>query len=236
MGKISRRSVLRGLVVTGGTTAAAATGAAAQAAPMQTVSGRVNWFNRTRGLLMVEAYSADGLRLLVEVQGSAATPVDLAGQVRLNSPITLVVAPPEDTEPFAPWRVHAVVADGREQLQVDARLVSMAWPGRHRVEDILQVVSAHFGVSVADILSDRGWRLLIRARQTGIYLSHKLTSHSLTDIGRCFGNRDHTVVLHAIRKIDREVAADVNRRNEVEHLQEQVTRLAWKPARAIKAA
>jgi hypothetical protein len=187
-------------------------------------------------MLMVEADGADGLRVLVEVQGSAGTPVDLAAHFRPMGRIALMLAPPGDTGPFSPWRVHAVVADGGEPLPVDARLVSVSWPGRDRVEDILRVVSTHFGVPAADILSERRHRDVTRARQTGMYLSHKLTSHSLSEIGRRFGNRNHTVVLHAIRTIDREVAENVNRRNEVEHLQELVTRLAWKPARGSRTA
>ena len=52
---------------------------------------------------------------------------------------------------------------------------------------------------------ERRHRSVVRPRQIGMYLAKQLTSRSLPEIGRRFGNRDHTTVLHAIRKIDREV-------------------------------
>ena len=56
-----------------------------------------------------------------------------------------------------------------------------------------------------DILSERRNRSIVLPRQVGMYLAKRLTARSLPEIGRRFGGRDHTTVLHAIRKIEREM-------------------------------
>jgi chromosomal replication initiator protein len=97
-------------------------------------------------------------------------------------------------------------------------------PKRIKVEDILRIVSRHFAVSKADILSDRRHRSVVRPRQIGMYLAKQLTSRSLPGIGRRFGNRDHTTVLHAIRKIDKEIGDNPHLKEEIEELKRQLNR------------
>ena len=97
-------------------------------------------------------------------------------------------------------------------------------PRRIKVEDILRIVSRHFAVSKADILSDRRHRSVVWPRQIGMYLAKQLTSRSLPEIGRRFGNRDHTTVLHAIRKIDRELSGNPHLKEEIEELKRQLNR------------
>lgn len=58
------------------------------------------------------------------------------------------------------------------------------------------------GVSISDVVSERRTRDVIRPRQIGMLLSKMLTPASLPHIGRQFGNRDHTTVLHALRKLE----------------------------------
>ena len=82
----------------------------------------------------------------------------------------------------------------------------------------LKVVSRHFGVSKGDILSQRRHRSVVWPRQIGMYLDKQLTSRSLPKIGRRFGNRDHTTVLHAIRKIEGELEGNPRLRDELEEL------------------
>jgi chromosomal replication initiator protein len=91
-------------------------------------------------------------------------------------------------------------------------------PRRIKIEDILKVVSRHFGVSKGDILSQRRHRSVVWPRQVGMYLAKQLTSRSLPEIGRRFGNRDHTTVLHAIRKIEGELDGNPRLRDEIEEL------------------
>ncbi|MEM8853014.1 MAG: chromosomal replication initiator protein DnaA [Pseudomonadota bacterium] len=73
---------------------------------------------------------------------------------------------------------------------------------RPKIEDIQRVTSVHFGVSRQDLVSSRRTRVIVRPRQIAMYLSKTLTPRSLPEIGRRFGNRDHTTVLHAVRKVE----------------------------------
>lgn len=91
-------------------------------------------------------------------------------------------------------------------------------PRRVRIDDILRTVSKHYGVNRGDLLSGRRNRSIVRPRQIGMYLAKLLTSRSLPEIGRRFGNRDHTTVLHAIRKIEQLMGDDNQLREEVELL------------------
>ncbi len=81
-------------------------------------------------------------------------------------------------------------------------LVGAREPRRVKIEDIQRVVSRHFNVSKADLLSSRRTRTIVRPRQIAMYLAKMLTPRSLPEIGRRFGGRDHTTVLHAVRKIE----------------------------------
>jgi chromosomal replication initiator protein len=105
-------------------------------------------------------------------------------------------------------------------------LVQGIEPRRIKIEDILRIVSRHYAVSKQDILSDRRHRSVVRPRQVGMYLAKHLTSRSLPEIGRRFGNRDHTTVLHAIRKIDREVGENPRLKDEIDELKRQLEVLA----------
>jgi chromosomal replication initiator protein len=71
-----------------------------------------------------------------------------------------------------------------------------------KIEDIQKLVANHYNVSRADILSSRRTANVVRPRQIAMYLAKMLTLRSLPEIGRRFGGRDHTTVLHAVRKIE----------------------------------
>jgi chromosomal replication initiator protein len=79
---------------------------------------------------------------------------------------------------------------------------------RVKIEDILKVVGRHFNVARTDLLSPRRARTVVVPRQIGMYLAKKLTSRSLPEIGRLFGGRDHSTVLHAVRKIEDQIKTD----------------------------
>ena len=91
-------------------------------------------------------------------------------------------------------------------------------PKRVRVDDILRVVAKHYNVSRADLLSQRRTATVVKPRQIAMYLAKTLTLRSLPEIGRRFGGRDHTTVLHAVRKIDGLVATDRVLADEIEVL------------------
>ncbi|AIL12263.1 hypothetical protein IM40_00005 [Candidatus Paracaedimonas acanthamoebae] len=73
---------------------------------------------------------------------------------------------------------------------------------RVTVEDIQKRVSEHFNVRLTDMHSPKRLRSVARPRQIAMYLAKQLTSYSLPDIGRKFGGRDHTTVMHAVKKIE----------------------------------
>ena len=79
---------------------------------------------------------------------------------------------------------------------------------RIKIEDILKVISRHYNVGRNDLLSPRRAREVVMPRQIGMYLAKKLTARSLPEIGRRFGGRDHSTVLHAVRKIDEQMKGD----------------------------
>ena len=97
-------------------------------------------------------------------------------------------------------------------------LVRAREPRRVKIEDIQKLVGNHYSVTRADILSSRRTANVVRPRQIAMYLSKILTPRSLPEIGRRFGGRDHTTVLHAVRKIDALAAKDRALSEEIELL------------------
>jgi chromosomal replication initiator protein len=79
---------------------------------------------------------------------------------------------------------------------------------RVTIEEIQKRVAEHFSIRLADMHSPRRARAVARPRQVAMYLSKQLTSRSLPEIGRKFGGRDHTTVMHAVRKIEELRASD----------------------------
>ena len=93
-----------------------------------------------------------------------------------------------------------------------------AYDRRVTVEDIQRQVAAHFQIRLADMHSARRSRAVARPRQVAMYLAKQLTQHSLPDIGRQFGGRDHTTVLHAVKRIDELRSVDTHFNDEVDLL------------------
>ena len=73
---------------------------------------------------------------------------------------------------------------------------------RVTIDDIQKLVSAHFELKPVDLVSDRRARAVARPRQIAMYLSKRLTTRSLPEIGRKFGGRDHSTVIHAVRRVE----------------------------------
>jgi chromosomal replication initiator protein len=97
-------------------------------------------------------------------------------------------------------------------------LVKNREPKRVKIEDIQKLVASRYNVSRSDILSERRTAAVVRPRQIAMYLSKVLTLRSLPEIGRRFGGRDHTTVLHAVRKIEKALGEDNALSEEVELL------------------
>jgi chromosomal replication initiator protein len=89
---------------------------------------------------------------------------------------------------------------------------------RVRIEDILRIVSRHYKVPRNELLSARRSRDVVRPRQIAMFLAKALTSRSLPEIGRRFGGRDHTTVLHSVRKVEQMIKDDLELAQEIELL------------------
>ena len=76
------------------------------------------------------------------------------------------------------------------------------------IENIQKAVAAHYKIRVSDLLSSSRSRSIARPRQLAMALAKELTKHSLPEIGKAFGGRDHSTVIHAARKIAELRAAD----------------------------
>ncbi len=97
-------------------------------------------------------------------------------------------------------------------------LVRTREPRRVKIEDIQKLVATRYNVSRADILSERRTAAVVKPRQIAMYLAKALTPRSLPEIGRRFGGRDHTTVLHAVRKIEKAIGEDRLLHDEVDLL------------------
>ncbi len=86
------------------------------------------------------------------------------------------------------------------------------------IEEIIRKVADHYNLRMTDLMSARRSRSVARPRQVAMFLSKMLTSKSLPEIGRRFGGRDHTTVIHAVRKIEELKFVDAQLSEEVEIL------------------
>ena len=89
---------------------------------------------------------------------------------------------------------------------------------RITIDEIQKKVAEHFNIRVSDMHSARRARQVARPRQVAMYLAKQLTPRSLPEIGRKFGGRDHTTVIHAVRKIEELAAYDSAFKEDVELL------------------
>lgn len=86
------------------------------------------------------------------------------------------------------------------------------------IEEIKRKVADHYNLRMSDLVSARRARNVARPRQVAMYLAKTLTSKSLPEIGRGFGNRDHTTVIHAVRKIEQLSETDSQLSEDIELL------------------
>ncbi len=91
------------------------------------------------------------------------------------------------------------------------------------VDDIQKQVSVHFNIRTTDMFSARRARQIARPRQIAMYLSKNLTSLSYPEIGRKFGNRDHTTIMHAVKKIEEIIKLDSELSDDIEILKSMLS-------------
>lgn len=90
-------------------------------------------------------------------------------------------------------------------------------------EQIQKVVATHFNVKTSDLKSAKRHKALVLARQIAMYLTRQLTSHSYPDIGEQFGGKDHSTIIHAIRKIEEKKENDMQLRATINNLKNSLT-------------
>jgi hypothetical protein len=107
---------------------------------------------------------------------------------------------------------------------VIAQAAKIAFPRYlSRVEAIQRATLTQYPeMTLAELRSPRRKARVVRARQIAMYLAHQLTEQSLPEIGRRFGGRDHTTVLHAVRKMAKLVTSDQSIADEIERIKEVI--------------
>jgi len=91
------------------------------------------------------------------------------------------------------------------------------------VEEILKKVSLHFNIKVSDIKSAKRLKAVVLPRQIAMYISRQLTSSSYPEIGERFGGKDHSTIIHAIRKIEKLIEEDFQLKSTIENLKKELT-------------
>lgn len=94
---------------------------------------------------------------------------------------------------------------------------------RITIDEIQRKVAEHYNIRLPDMHSARRARQVARPRQVAMYLAKQLTSRSLPEIGRKFGGRDHTTVMHAVRKVEELMQDDVQIAQDVEIIRRALT-------------
>ncbi len=83
------------------------------------------------------------------------------------------------------------------------------------IEEIQKTVAAHYSIKVSELKSSKRLKALVLPRQIAMYLSRQLTSCSYPEIGDRFGGKDHSTIIHAIKKIERQMEEDFNLRSTI---------------------
>jgi chromosomal replication initiator protein len=93
---------------------------------------------------------------------------------------------------------------------------------RVTIDEIQKRVADHYNLRISDMGSARRARAVARPRQVAMYLAKQLTSRSLPEIGKKFGNRDHTTVMHAVARVTELIGADAGFAEDVELLRKML--------------
>lgn len=121
---------------------------------------------------------------------------------------------------------HADVAQQEITLESTQDVLSDLLRSHDRritIDEIQRKVAEHYNIKLGDMHSARRARNVARPRQVAMYLSKQLTARSLPEIGRKFGGRDHTTVMHAVRKVEELTAEDASFAQDVEVIRRALT-------------
>ena len=125
-----------------------------------------------------------------------------AGRLGAGRCASFGVTKPDRRRRAQPRPANQCAADrARPALRPSRAALSRRAAARPTTQTIQRVVARHYGVSVIDLVSTRRTQPLAFVRHIAIYLVRELTALSMPSIGRLFGDRDHTTILHAVRKV-----------------------------------
>ncbi|MHA6644191.1 chromosomal replication initiator protein DnaA [Mesorhizobium sp. A623] len=147
----------------------------------------------------------DMLKLRLETATAQGTPLDISEEI-LNHVARTVTGSGRELE--GAFNQLLFRQSFEPQITIDrideilGHIYRTGEPKRVRIEDIQRIVARHYNVSKTELLSNRRTRTIVKPRQIAMYLAKVMTPRSLPEIGRRFGGRDHTTVLHAVRKIE----------------------------------
>ena len=87
---------------------------------------------------------------------------------------------------------------------------------------VIEIVSEHFNVTPADIMSSKRNKEIVMPRQITMYLCRNMTTTTLDGIGKFLGNKDHTTIIHGIEKITKELESNETLQNTVDVLKKKI--------------
>jgi chromosomal replication initiator protein len=93
------------------------------------------------------------------------------------------------------------------------------------LEDVQEVVANRFKVKVSELKSKRRTKTLVHPRQIAMFLARELTDSSFPEIGREFGGKDHTTIIHACRQIEKALEGDATLRTTMESLKDEISKV-----------
>jgi hypothetical protein len=137
------------------------------------------------------------------------------------------IAPEAEPEPtpvvmLAPAIADRVIWRGEEIAKALPPIGAPPAPKVLKVETILRTVARVYDLPYRDLMSARRTQNIVRPRQLAMWLAKRLTLQSLPEIGRRFGGKDHTTVLHAVRKIERLRLEDPELADELQRLEAEL--------------
>jgi len=90
------------------------------------------------------------------------------------------------------------------------------------IESIQKIVASHFNIKTTELKSSKRLKTLVLPRQIAMYISRKMTSSSFPEIGNKFGGKDHSTIIHAMKKIEQKMEEDVQLKNTIERLMDNM--------------
>lgn len=124
----------------------------------------------------------------------------------------------ESKQQLEDFIVRAVEIEKRHHAAKEEQERIQRERGYRSVESILKLVCIRYGVTRIDLISDRRTADIVRPRQVAMFLAKTLTLRSLPEIGRRIGGRDHTTVLHGVRKIETLIIHDLHLAAEIDDI------------------